>query len=251
MPFKISVVVVDDHPLYRQGVVQSIQSSETFEVLGEGASASDAIALTAACEPDLLLLDLQIPGDGLEAAKEILATSVNCKIVILSVVEDIECVVRAFRIGVSGYLLKGISGSDLIANAEAAAAGEPCVSPRLLGHLLDHMFGRAPPECGHEEIKFAVREQQILALLAQGMSNKEIAFRLCICEKTAKYYLTKIMKKLRAKNRVEVALYAARRSFDGTESQSKSAPQRDAQGSPVTCFADGYRQLIDSTSGYR
>jgi two-component system nitrate/nitrite response regulator NarL len=213
MVSRISVAVVDDHPLYRQGVVQSFQSNERFEVAGEGATASDAIDLVTDCEPDLLFLDLHLPGGGLEAAETILAASGTTKIVVLSVVEDIKCVVQAFRIGVSGYLLKGISGSELIRSAESAAAGEPCVAPQLLGQLLDHLSGKTLPHDEAKAIGFAAREEQILALLAQGMSNKEIAYKLSICEKTAKYYLTNIMKKLNAKNRVEVALYAAQRTF--------------------------------------
>ena len=212
---RISVAVVDDHPLYRQGVVQSFRSSDRFDVLGEGATASDAISLVAANEPDLLLLDLQLPGGGLEAAETILAARGSTRIVVLSVVEDVRWVVRAFRIGVSGYLLKGISGSELLKSAEAAAAGEPCVAPQLLGCLLDQLSGKALPANDRNQIGFAVREEQILGLLAQGMSNKEIAYKLSICEKTAKYYLTNIMKKLHVKNRVEVALYAAQRSFKG------------------------------------
>lgn len=213
MQSRIRVAVVDDHPLYRHGVVQAFQSSDRFEVLGEGATAGDAIGLVAREAPDLLLLDLQLPGGGLEAAEAILAVPGRTKIVILSVVEDMARVVQAFRIGVSGYLLKGISASELIRSAQAAVAGEPCVAPQLLGSLLDHLSGRATLHDERRPVKFAAREEQILGLLAQGMSNKEIAYKLSICEKTAKYYLTNIMKKLHAKNRVEVALYAAQRSF--------------------------------------
>jgi DNA-binding NarL/FixJ family response regulator len=211
------VAVVDDHPLYRQGVVHSFESSDKFVVLGEGASSSDAVGLVAEHEPDLLLLDLHLPGGGLEAAEVILAAPGTTKVVVLSAVEDIKCVVQAFRIGVSGYLLKGVSGSELIRSAEAAAAGEPCVAPQLLGHLLGHVSGRTLPHDDGQPIGFAAREEQILALLAKGMSNKEIAYKLGICENTAKCYLTNIMKKLRAKNRVEVAVFAAQRSFNRAE----------------------------------
>lgn len=217
MQSKIGVAVVDDHPLYRQGVVHVLQNSGRFEVLGEGASASDAIRLVADTTPDLLFLDLHLPGGGIEAAETILAKPVATRIVVLSVVEDIGCVVRAFRAGVHGYLLKGISASDLIKGSEAAAAGEHCVAPQLMGHLLDQLSGRALTLNEPARIAFAVREEQILALLAKGMSNKEIAYNLNICEKTAKYYLTNIMKKLHAKNRVEVALYAAQKTHGRTD----------------------------------
>lgn len=209
MQSKISVAVVDDDPLYRQGVVHAFQSSNRFEVLGEGTSASDAIRLVDDHTPDLLFLDLRLPS-GVEAAETILAGPVMTKIVVLSVVEDIECVVRAFRAGVHGYLLKGISASDLIKSAEAAAVGEHCVAPQLIGNLLDQLLGRSSALSLPARVGFAVREKQVLILLAKGMSNKEIAYNMNICEKTAKYYLTNIMKKLHAKNRVEVALYAAK-----------------------------------------
>ena len=209
-------MVVDDHPLYREGVVHAFRSSDRFEVVGEGGTAADAVRLVADNDPDLLLLDLQLPGGGLEAAESVLTAHGRTKVVVLSVVEDMKWVVRAFRVGVSGYLLKGVSGSDLLRSAEGVVAGEYCVAPQLMGNLLDHLSGRAsPPGPEQEAIGFAGREEQILALLAQGMSNKEIAYKLSICEKTAKYYLTNIMKKLHTRNRVEVALYASRRSFKG------------------------------------
>ncbi|MBL4919379.1 response regulator [Szabonella alba] len=211
---KTTIVVVDDHPLYRLGVVQALQKSERFEVLGEGATAMDAARLVAAHKPDLLLLDLHLPGGGLEAVRAIRATPCETRIVVLSVEEDIKFVAQAFQIGVSGYLLKGISGSELIRTIEAAAAGEHCVAPTLLGHLLGHLSGAAATHAVDKQIRFAVREEQILGLLARGMSNKEIAFQAGISEKTAKYYLTNIMKKLHVRNRVEVALYAAQRTTD-------------------------------------
>ena len=208
-------MVVDDHPLYRRGVAHAFQSSDRFELAGEGETAAAAIALVAEHDPDLLFLDLQLPGGGLEAAGTILAAKGRTRIVVLSIVDDIKVVVRAFQLGVSGYLLKCVSGADLIRTAEAVFGGEQCVAPQLMGQLLDHLSGRAQltrPE--REQVGFAGREEQILALLTEGMSNKEIAYRLNICEKTAKYYLTNIMKKLNAKNRVEVALYASRHSFN-------------------------------------
>lgn len=209
---KIRIVVVDDHPLYRQGVVQSLQNSDRFEVLDEGATAADAIRLVAQHAPDLLLLDLHLPGGGLEAARAIRATQSRTRIVVLSVVEDMNCVAQAFQIGVSGYLLKGISGSELVRTVEAAAAGELCVAPVLLGHLLSHLSGSASVQSEGKQIRFAVREEQILELLAQGKSNKEIAFQVGISEKTVKYYLTNIMKKLHVRNRVEVAIFVAQRT---------------------------------------
>ena len=102
-------------------------------------------------DPDLLLLDLQLPGGGLEAAESVLTAHGRTKVVVLSVVEDMKCVVRAFRVGVSGYLLKGVSGADLLRSAEAVVAGESCVAPQLMGNLLDHLSGRASPPGPEQE----------------------------------------------------------------------------------------------------
>lgn len=213
MQSNVNVLVVDDHPLYRQGVVHCFKSSGNFDVVGEGACAKDAIELVADRKPDILLLDLHLPGGGLEAAEAILAVPGGPKIIILSFDDNIDCVIRAFRMGVSGYLLKGVGGCELIKFVEAAVAGEHCVAPQLLGRLLDHLSGKRSPLDERVLVRFGAREEQILTLLSHGMSNKEIAFKLSICEKTTKYYLTNIMKKLNAKNRVEVALFASQRSF--------------------------------------
>lgn len=213
MPARIRVAVVDDHPLYRQGIIHTFAASDRFEVVGEGGTAAEAVALAAEVGPDLLLLDLVLPGGGLEAAESIRATNDQIKIVVLSVIQEMPSVVRAFRIGVNGYLLKGIGGAELIRTAEAVVLGEPCVAPALMGGLLGHLSGKGGNHApDSDSVGFAGREEQILALLAQGMSNKEIAFKLNIGEKTAKYYLTNIMKKIHARNRVEVALFASRRS---------------------------------------
>ena len=136
-------MVVDDHPLYRRGVAHAFQSSDRFELAGEGETAAAAIALVAEHDPDLLFLDLQLPGGGLEAAGTILAAKGRTRIVVLSIVDDIKVVVRAFQLGVSGYLLKCVSGADLIRTAEAVFGGEQCVAPQLMGQLLDHLSGRA------------------------------------------------------------------------------------------------------------
>lgn len=206
-----TVAVVDDHPLYRQGVAQAFRQSRKFEVVGEGGTAQDAVAIANDTRPNILVLDIQLPGGGLDAAGTILARHAATRIILLTVVEDMSCVTQAFRMGVSGYLLKGVGVSELLRSAEAVLAGERCVAPQLMGHLLDQMSGRTRHVDRQDQLSFSNREEQILALLAEGKSNKEIAFRLTICEKTAKFYLTGIMRKLGARNRVEVALYASRR----------------------------------------
>ena len=211
---KLSIAVVDDHPLFRSGVVSVLNGSNRFSVVGEGASANDAISLVAATAPDLLLVDLQLPGGGLEAAEAIVANSPT-KIMVLTVVNHVEAVERALRIGVCGYLVKGISANELISAAEAVARGERYVSPECVSQLLNRL-SKSPSNQWSDDaavVQFAPREEDILALLSQGMTNKQIAFRLSVAEKTVKCYLTHIMRKIVAKNRVEVALFAARRTL--------------------------------------
>jgi DNA-binding NarL/FixJ family response regulator len=209
----IQIVIVDDHPLFRNGVAQPLRVQPDFEVVGEGASAEDAVRLARELLPDIILLDVTMPGSGLAAAQAIAEACPVTKSVMLTVSEHEDDVAAALKAGARGYVLKGISARDLVDVLRSVAAGESYVSPTLAAGLLAQMSrgepagGRAAPTPLDD---LTERERQILEGVASGLSNKEIAQRLFLTEKTVKHYMTNILQKLQVRNRVEAALMAQR-----------------------------------------
>lgn len=203
MPQRSNVVVVDPQPLLRHGVTNALAGTRFFNIVGQGATAGDAVSLAATYTPELIVMDISLNDTGLEVVERVTAASPKTRTIVLTSLDDRELVESAFHAGVSGYLLKSVEVSELCQAASAVIEGEVYVSQKLMGHL----FKNVRPA----KVSFSLREEQILRLLSRGMSNKRIAFELSLSKKTAKYYLTTLMKKLHAKNRVEVALFAAAR----------------------------------------
>lgn len=209
MPDRIGVVVADDHPLFRDGVVRSLSESEGFSVLGTGGSAADAVALVEHHMPDLALLDISMPGGGLAAAQEIGRRFPAVGVVMLTVSEADDDVLAALKAGARGYVLKGVGADELVRVLQAVASGASYVSPSLAARVLSAM--QAPPPSGAPRDPLAdlsKREEEILRLVSQGMSNKEVARQLDLQEKTVKHYMTNILQKLQVRNRVEAAVMA-------------------------------------------
>ena len=203
----IRIVVADDHPLFREGVVRTLQAAEHFEVVDEVADAAAAVSSAMEHMPDVILLDVSMPGDGLVAAGEI---AVNCpavRIIMLTVSEDEETVHEAMSKGASGYVLKGVSGRDLTRIVRGVAAGEAYITPSLAAALLQPHDSASNKQASLLN-QLTSREQEILAELSHGCSNREIANRLQMAERTVKHHMTNILSKLHLKNRVEAALFA-------------------------------------------
>lgn len=210
MTDKIRVVLVDDHPMLREGVASTLDAEPDFEVVGQGSNADEALALARDLMPDLVLLDVSMNGGGLNAARSIAAACPIVKIVMLTVSEDEEDVLTALKAGARGYVLKGVSGPELVQIVRTINSGESYVTPSLAASLLvelreDNGRKQAPPDPLSE---LTDRERQILELVATGRSNKEIADALFLSEKTIKHYMTNILQKLQVRNRVEAALLA-------------------------------------------
>lgn len=205
------IVVVDDHPLVRKGVRETINEAGDMQVVGEGASADDAIRLARDLAPDLMLIDVTMPGDGLKAAEAIAGKNPAVKIAMLSVRDDIGAVTAALQIGVRGYISKGIAGPDLITTIRRILDGESYVAPDLAARLLAQGRGISP-EPDPAKGSLTQREEQILELIGRGMSNSEIADALGLSENTVKHYITPLLQKLGVRNRVEAALLVRRRS---------------------------------------
>ncbi len=203
---RIRILVADDHPMFRAGVVASLASNEDFEVVGEGSSAAEALQLAVKFEPDVCLLDIAMPGGGLLAAREITAALPQTKVVMLTVSEDEDDLLAAMKFGASGYVLKGAAASELMNVLKMVNAGEVYVAPGLAWGLLREMS--RPRSAPLDEL--STREREVLELVATGLSNQEIGERLGLAEKTIKHYMTSILSKLRVRSRVEAALLAYR-----------------------------------------
>jgi two-component system nitrate/nitrite response regulator NarL len=201
----IRVAIVDDHPLFRAGVARSLAETGEFEVVAEGASRDDAVNLVSKCEPEIVLLDISIPGGGIEALTAIMHARPSQKVIMLTVSEAGGDVTRALRAGARGYVLKGIEANALADILTSVASGEGYVSPALSARLLSSdSFGDGETVSPIDELD--ERQQLILRLVSTGLSNKEIALKIDCHEKTVKHQLTRIFSKLKVSNRTEAAM---------------------------------------------
>ena len=209
----IRILVADDHPLFREGVVHSLASEADFSIVGEAASGEEALRLARDLLPDVLLLDIAMPGwDGLLTAEKITTACPAIKIVMVTVFEDEDKLLAAFKAGARGYVLKGVSARELATVVRAAAHGEVYVAPSLAAGILVALTrGRSADPLQ----ELTEREQEILKLVGKGLTNREIGERLHLSEKTIKHYITNILEKLQVRSRVEAALVAARREWKG------------------------------------
>lgn len=210
MTDKIRVVLVDDHPMLREGVANTLDAEPDFEVVGQGSNADEALALARDLLPDLIMLDVSMGGGGINAARAIAAACPIVKIIMLTVSEGEEDVLAALKVGARGYVLKGVSGPELVRIVRSINAGEPYVTPSLAASLLGELREQpADKKSAPDPLsELTDRERQILELVATGRSNKEIAEDLFLSEKTIKHYMTNILQKLQVRNRVEAALLA-------------------------------------------
>lgn len=206
----IRVIVADDHPLFREGVVHSLSSKTGLTVVGQAETGEQALNLTRELLPDVLLLDIAMPGQGgLTTAGEIALACPATKIVMLTVSEDEDNLLAAFKAGARGYVLKGISARDLAAAIRSVAAGDVYVSPALAGRMLAEMTEEKTP---NPLAELTPRETEILQLVAHGLTNREIGEHMSLAEKTVKHYMTNVLGKLHVRSRLEAALLAVRRN---------------------------------------
>ena len=205
----LHVAIVDDHPLFREGVVHTLSMQPDIEIVGEGESAADAVRIAGERLPDVILLDVSMPGGGLNAVRQIANDYPVVKIVMLTVSEEEDDVTAALRAGARAYVLKGVAARELVRILRAVAAGEVYVTPALASNLLFGLSGGSGSRQSPNPLdELTERERQILELVAGGDSNKEIAYQLHLSEKTVKHHMTNILQKLQVRNRVEAALMA-------------------------------------------
>ncbi len=204
----IRVVLADDHPIYREGVARTLADAGGIEVVGQAADGEAAVALVAQLRPDLVLLDISMPkGGGLPALARISQMDGPPRVAMLTASEEDDDLMQALRLGALGYVLKGVGAGELVAVVRGLAEGQSYVSPGLAGRLLLGMRSRgAAPVNPLEDL--TRREEDILRLVAQGLSNREVGQTLELQEKTVKHYMTAILQKLHVRNRVEAAMLA-------------------------------------------
>ncbi len=209
---KIRLAVVDDHPLMRVGIEQTLKREPDFNVVATGSNADDALRIAAEHAPHLMLLDVNMPGGGLNAARELGAKHPDIRLLVLTVSERQEDVTAALEIGVRGYILKGIGGPDLVRTIRTVFAGETYITPEFAARLLASQMTKAKSATTFPGLSqpLTAREEQVLKELSLGATNKEIARKLSLTEKTVKHYMSGILQKLSARNRVE-AIVASRR----------------------------------------
>ena len=210
MSDKIHIVIADDHTLFREGLAGIIGANEDFEVVGQAGTMQEAVQLARDLLPDIILVDIDMPGGGLEAARIVAEDCPVTRIVILTSSEEDDHLIRALKIGARAYILKGVAARELIRILRAVSAGESYVPPMLAASLLLEMreaqSQQQQPSSPLDEL--TPREREILEGLAAGLSNKEIGEKLFLSEKTVKHYMTNILQKLQVRNRVEAALLA-------------------------------------------
>lgn len=214
----VRIVLVDDHSLFRSGIRMLLGREAGFEVVGEAGDASEGIKAVARLAPDVVLLDLNMPGmSGAEAARILAEETPDARVLMLTVSEDAEDLFAALRAGACGYLLKNIEAEALIAAIRSAASGESVISPRMMGKLLSGVRAEAPAPAREvpETERLTPREGEILGLIARGKSNKEIARALEVAESTVKIHVQNLLRKLGLASRVQAAVYAVERGLGG------------------------------------
>ncbi len=206
---QISIVIADDHPLYREGVARTLMEDKALIVVGQAQDAGGAVELASRLKPDLLLLDISMPGGGgLAALREAITLPDAPKIAMLTASEEDDQVMQALKAGALGYVLKGVGARELVGIVKDLARGQTYVSPVLAGRLLASMRNGGAVRPANPLADLSKREEDILRLVAEGKSNKEIGLTLDLQEKTVKHYMTSILQKLHLRNRVEAAVLA-------------------------------------------
>jgi DNA-binding NarL/FixJ family response regulator len=208
----VRVLVVDDHALFRHGLLQVLQTAPDIEVVGEARDALSAIELAAEWLPDVVLMDVRMPGmNGIEAARRIRAAQPSVRILMLTESEEEDDLYGAVRAGATGYLLKEVAIDEIADAIRAVAGGQALVSPMMTTKLLSEfnaLSRRVEEE--HDGRRLTPRELEVLRLLARGLSNKDIATELVIAENTVRNHVRNILEKLEVRSRVEAAMYAVR-----------------------------------------
>jgi two-component system, NarL family, response regulator DevR len=215
-PRPLRLLVVDDHEVVRQGLVALLDRRDRFEVVAEAGTAAEAVERALRYRPDIVVMDVRLPdGSGIEACREIRAELPETRVIMLTSYPDEEAVLSAIVAGASGYLLKQIRARDLVAALETAGRGESLLDPAVTEKVLERVRRMATGGLSDEMSQLTGQERKILALVAEGKTNKEIASEVFLSDKTVKNYVSSILSKLNLERRAQAAAYVAKHRIDG------------------------------------
>ncbi len=208
----LRILLVDDHPIYREGVARTLSDASGMQIVGQASDGDRAVTMVRALQPDLVLMDISMPrGGGIPALAAIMQEEKPPLVVMLTASEEEDDLMQALRLGAQGYVLKGVGAEELVAILREVAAGRTHVAPGLAGRILANMRanrdGRTEAPA-NPLADLSKREEDILRLVSLGMSNREVGLKLDLQEKTVKHYMTSILQKLHLRNRVEAAMLA-------------------------------------------
>ena len=212
----IRIVVADDHPVVRDGLVAMLRAGPEFDVVGEATNGVEAVRLVQEKSPDVLLLDLEMPGlDGVAVLRRLRELDSPTRAIVFTVFDTDERIIAAVEAGAKGYLLKGVPRAEIFAAIRAVHAGGSLLQPVVAARVLEHVASRARggDALSPEEIVLTPRESDVLQLLARGRSNKQIAATLGVSEKTVRNHITHIYAKLEVENRAQAIVLARNAGF--------------------------------------
>ncbi len=211
---KVRLVLADDHKLFREGVRLLLEAQGDFEVVGEAASGEDAFRLTRELRPEVVVMDISMPGDGIEATRRIRKEMPEVKVLIVTMHSGDDYFFRALEAGASGYVLKEGAPEDLVGALRIVASGQVFLYPSLAGRLVEDYLVRAREGVERSELdKLSAREKEVLGLVGQGMTSDEIAGKLHLSVHTVHTHRAHIMEKLGLQNRAQLIQYAFRMGF--------------------------------------
>jgi DNA-binding NarL/FixJ family response regulator len=205
----IRVFLLDDHEVVRRGVRDLLEAEDDIEVVGEAGTAEQALARIPPTRPHVAVLDVRLPdGDGVSVCREIRSEHPDIQCLMLTSFSDDEALFQAIMAGAAGYLLKQIKGTDIVDGVRRVARGESLLDPTVTKRVLDRL--RKPPEEDERLARLTPQERRILELIAEGMTNRQIADTIHLAEKTVKNYVSNLLAKLGMERRTQAAVYAAR-----------------------------------------
>jgi DNA-binding NarL/FixJ family response regulator len=205
----LRVLIADDHPLFRHGIHVLLDSAADVEVVGEATSGDEAVAMASALQPDMILMDIQMPGiNGIEATRRIVRESPHIRILMVTMFEDDASVFMAMRAGARGYVLKDAEKAEMLRAVRAVGSGEAIFSPAIAARLIDFFAAPKPAAAPDAFPELTEREHEILDLIAQGKSNADIASVLVLSPNTVRNYVSNIFSKLQVADRAHAILLA-------------------------------------------
>jgi DNA-binding NarL/FixJ family response regulator len=223
----LTVLIADDHQFFRDGVRALLEAQADMECAGEAATGEEAVCLSTEVQPDVVLMDVQMPGmSGVEATRQIVSSSPQIRVMVVTMFEDDHVVFAAMRAGARGYLLKGARHEDMVRAIRAVGNGDAIFSPAIAAKLVDYFAALQPSYPPEMFPELSNREREILALLAQSHKNADIAKRLVVSPKTVRNYVSNIISKLQVADRAQAILRAKDAGLGAEGNDERTSPSR-------------------------